>query len=428
MGESQVIGPLGRSPSQAAWASLSTGGAALSGITLMAAPVNVSIAVIAALGILLVLLTRPQPGILVTLALLLQMSSATEYARASPEFSAAARGAAIVLCLFLLAGYDRYRQRGSALAAVWVCGTSAFLWVGAASGLSLEWVLGAVGLALTAVALGVVARHATPQAIGAALDGALIFTYSACYLSVLAGLSTPVEGGRLEGFFANANTLGFLASLGVVRFVISPDRRHRVYLVLVLAIPAVFWTGTRAAAAAFVAAIIAAALYSLLSKRRQGQRILGAVLVVSAISGAWLVQSVDTEVTLLRTNDSRADGVAYALSVAESTNGLGQGYENGVIEIASTPLRWLADGGYVGLSLVLTAYVVVLLSASRLGWKVVLVAVYGVAHSTLEGWYFSGGSALFFSYWLAFFSAAPFGGLHHQETNAATESDIRRAV
>lgn len=403
-------------------------GAALAGAAVAFAPLTGSLALVGLTTIVLVVsLSRSNPAVLVSLALILQMASATEYGRESPAFAVGVRSISVLVCMVLLT-QERQLRSAHAVTSVWLWGTLAFLWVGSASGVSGDWTFGILGLGLTVIALWSVSQYATPTSVGAGLDMSLITGYIICYLSFFADVSTPVEGGRLEGVFANANTLGFFAALGVARFATSQDRGQRAWVALLLAVPAVFWTGSRASAAALVIGLTVAAAYSMVQRRGSGRRVLACLLLVVAISGAWLTLSVEVDVPLLRTNDSRADGAEYAISVAESTGGLGHGYENGVVEIASTPLRWLADGGYPGLAFVVMAYIFVLWYSMRLGWQGVLIATFGVAHSTVEGWYFAGGSALFFAHWLAFFAAAPASRLRRSEADTPADSHLRRTL
>ncbi len=390
------------------------------------ASLPIALGLIGLLALAVVLLTRPGPRMLVGLAIMLQLASAVDLGRSSPTYAVLVRVLAVGACLLTLSMARQTRDNTRVLYPVWLWGTLAFLWVGAASGISARWLFGIIILGLTCAALIAVGRHVSAPDMGAALDVALIVSYLVCYGAAVIGVFTPIEAGRLEGAFANANTLGFLAGLGVVRFVVDDRRGTRSRLMLVLALPAAILSGSRAPVAALAVAVVIAGFHSVLVAGGRGRRILGMTLGAAAIAMAFVTQLSDVDLTVLRTNDSREAGFDYALREAVITAGRGHGFEQGTVEVASTPFRWLADGGYPGLLFVLLAYVSAFLLAWRIDWRATLVVVFGIVHSVFEGWYFAGGSTLFFVQWTALLSVVPSASrLRREDANSPTGTDFQ---
>lgn len=103
---------------------------------------------------------------------------------------------------------------------------------------------------------------------------------------------------------------------------------------------------------------------------------------------------------LLRTSNTRDEGILQATQAVQASGGLGVGYQQTTAEIASTPFRWLAWGGYPALILILLSYTFAAILARRHSWRTLFVVMFGIVHSLFEGWYLVGGSTLFFVYWL----------------------------
>src|SRR5699024_5346788 len=224
--------------------------------------------------------------------------------------------------------------------------------------------------------------------------------FIALILSVLWAIIQPGEafrGGRLEGIFVNANTLGFFAALGLLICVTHQRTRFRSHL-FILSGASLVASGSRSPLLALAVAMIVGSVVAIVRLEKGNVRLLIFTALGSLIGLAVRNLVVTQDLDILRTNDSRAGGTEYALRVAGSHPWFGIGYGNSQSESASTALRWMTEGGVVSLMCVVCVYVLILKSASAHSWQAVTLAVFGIVHSIFEGWYFAGGSGLFFAF------------------------------
>ena len=229
------------------------------------------------------------------------------------------------------------------------------------------------------------------RALGRCIVAASAFVVLTASLagSLLLGILLPaiaVEGGRLRGVFENANTLGFVAFVGIsMALYVKASPATRI-LLLISGPLCLIWTGSRASALAAAIAVVG----WFISKRSIVGAFLAALL---ALLGDQLLTTLNSRsdqiAVLLRSNNSRAGSVETALWDWQSSPvvGVGLGKESGII--ASSFLRALAQGGVIGvaaISLLVLVFVVLALRANR---YVAWFTVAAVVHSFFEGWLLS---------------------------------------
>ena len=208
-------------------------------------------------------------------------------------------------------------------------------------------------------------------------------------LSVAYGWALPsigIAGGRLRGITDNANSLGFYAFLlGSLALIIVKQTSARI-LFIALSGGVIVWTSSRASMLALVIVVL-----SLLFSRRSVTAVLAAVGVVGACIVASLAWPGLSNVGsgLLRTNDSRSLSFDTAIQAFHSSPLIGLGMGNNANEIASSPLRALADGGIGGLVAVVVLWMSLLWFSRQGGIRAVGFACAAIVHSLFEGWLLS---------------------------------------
>ena len=188
---------------------------------------------------------------------------------------------------------------------------------------------------------------------------------------------------RLRGLTANANLLGFYILLTITLSLIVEQRKRRIILVLVVAIPSLILTGSRTSAIALAVIIILGTIGRTgYVSRAAGFLLVG--LVTFFLSSFGSGTGADT--TLLRSGDSRNLSWERAVWVYHYAPLVGVGIRNVDVEVASSPLRAFVGGGAVGLFFLVFAYIVLIVSSWRLGWGSFTLASGALVHSLGEGW------------------------------------------
>lgn len=210
-------------------------------------PLAYAIALCAALWVPVIFLLVRQPRILLAIAVILFLLSGTDMARSSPQFAIGMRLLALGFCLcsYFRATRSPRSSPTMILSTVLLLGLFTYLWTVSISGLTGPWLFGMGGFVLTGATLLLVGYRVDAKSIGVAVDWALIIAFATSFVLALAGAPSTVAGGRLEGLFANANTLGFMASLSLARFVVTYPRTLRSKLLLLLSAPAALLAGSR---------------------------------------------------------------------------------------------------------------------------------------------------------------------------------------
>lgn len=285
------------------------------------------------------------------------------------------------------------------LKAVLYCGAAAYGVTIAVHGVSPEIVLAWATFVGVGFALSILSRNSQRADIATALGRALLI---ALLGSIVMGIAVPsigLEGDRLEGIFRNANTLGFFAALGIMLSIGVRENSARVLLFL-LGGACLLWSASRSALLAIAIAVTLSGLRAIVTN--DDKRSAWIALVGGSVGGVVLSLTDTQTVMILRTNDSRAGGTEYALQVADQSLWTGIGYGGSVVEVASTPLRWLVEGGLLAALAVVLAYLLAFIAAWRLNAPAFAVVVFGIVSSLFEGWYLAGGSALFLMHWLTY--------------------------
>jgi hypothetical protein len=208
-------------------------------------------------------------------------------------------------------------------------------------------------------------------------------------LSVAYGWALPsvgIAGGRLRGITDNANSLGFYAFLlGSLALIIVKQTSARIVL-FALSGGVIVWTSSRASMLALGIVVL-----SLLFSRRSLTAVLAAVGVIGACIVGWVAWPgvSDMGSALLRANNSRSLSFDTAIQAFHSSPLIGLGMGNNANEIASSPLRALADGGIGGLVAVVILWVSLLWFSRQGGIRTVGFAVAAIVHSLFEGWLLS---------------------------------------
>jgi hypothetical protein len=249
---------------------------------------------------------------------------------------------------------------------------------------------GAVGQFLThiggTIMLLIVVRVLTSDGGAAIARVAPLIFGSVLALSAGTGFLFPsvgIAGGRLRGVFNNANLLAFYSLLALVAGVLLV-RRGLVSLTLsALSVVLIYWTGSRATAIAAVCLVVLLALFG----SRRARWIVGALVcvVLSALVGI-----IETSGSLIvRAWGSRDASVGEAMRAWSIDPLLGLGFGGPIVEVASTPLRALAEGGLVALAGVVIMYVVLLREAFRRNAVLSALCIAAVIHSFGEAWLLS---------------------------------------
>lgn len=385
-------------------------GAVLLGIAMVGlysiSPLKAQVAVVLAITLLIFLISSRPSDIHITIAVVLYMFAHTNIALAAPQLSNYTRGLALLVILTMVLRSKRRDDQPSSveMTVLLVTGASAYAMAIATHGIDSNVASDAFSLISACLVMTIGVRRLPTDTLRRGMERAL---FLALGLSAAAGLLTPgtaIRGGRLAGVFVNANTLGFFAALGLLMGVTVVTGWSR-WTLLSLSTATLVAAGSRSPLLAFVVAMIVASISVIVKSERRSLRLL-ILTALGSFAGYFVITSLQSSnLFIVRDNNSRSGGTNYARYIADISPWRGIGYGRAQVEIASTPLRWLAETGILGLALVVIAYVFVMVLALRRSWPSVLVATFGVTSSLFEGWYFAGGSALFLGYWLVYFSS-----------------------
>lgn len=242
------------------------------------------------------------------------------------------------------------------------------------------------------------------QGLKPALVGVLFSAVAISLLLATVAPSLAVEGARVRGVFENANGFGFICFIAGSLALLGRLRRMPAVVLFALSLTGIALAASRAS---LLALGIVFVLHFL--KRRPLSSILsGLVLALVAESGYFLFDNAFLNEGVLRTNNSRADGLDVAISDAQTSFWIGVGMNNESSIIASTPLRALSNGGLIGLFIVIALYASVLWMVTARYKRVLPFVLAAIVHSLFEGWFLSTLSPLlllFAAAWLAL--AAP---------------------
>lgn len=403
-------------------AAVLVGGVASAGM--MMVPPAAQLALVAGVLIVVTLGVSRTPVVYLAVAVVLYLFSQTEFSAAFPEAGVATRGAAVVVALMAarLANASR-PDKPRELLALAALASSAYATSIVAHGATVTAMLDMAVLIVVCASLYVVVSKVDATSIKMALEVAMWVVLASSALAVLSSYVGALEAGRLTGYLSSSNSLGFFAALAVLLGLLVDGRRMRFMLVVVAAVVLVL-TASRASLLALVVATGVTSIRVVVRREPHSQRLIGATAIGGVLAYVVLQVIAATELLIVRTNNSREAGAEYALQARQGSPWTGIGYDQSESEIASTPLRWLAEGGYVGLGLVLLSYAVLLIWSWWRSWQAFLVAAFGVTHSLFEGWLFAGGSGLFLTFWLLYYcaSATSTGALHHASPDSTASA------
>ena len=379
--------------------------------------------------VIFLMVARPS-AMHVGIAVALYMFAHSEASRDNEVVGVVARILALAVVLIAVSRCRRDSQRVQPweFSALILLSSLAYLTAMLTHGFTSAAIIDLTSLALSCICLFEAFRYLPRELIRAGVELAIFLAVGTSLALAFALPGFAFEGVRLEGLFVNANTLGFFAALGLLLGVLGDGRRFRFALMVVSGVTLVM-TGSRSALLALTIAMLLTSLRVVI-RRDKGTLSLIAMTAVGSTAGYFLLSSsLSTEMLILRDNDSRSTGSDYALEIASQHLWRGIGYGQSQIEIANTPLRWLAETGLVGFLCVIVAYIVILTFAWRRSWQAFLVATFGVVSSLFEGWYFAGGSGLFFTYWFVYVCAAGSSShpLHREGADTTKSAGLQRS-
>ncbi len=242
---------------------------------------------------------------------------------------------------------------------------------------------------------GATAARIAPQAFGFAMAVSLVMAFLVPDQAIIQG--------RLRGMFVNANLLGFYAFLSLMSAILLARRVISFLLLTTMSFWVILWTDSRTSA---IAAVLAIVLLALFSHRRARQLLLiiigAACLVYFDVLHIGAVSSSRD----LGTRDGSWDEALRVLNVAPFT-GVGNGAT--AVEVASTPLRALAEGGVLALAGVGVMYLVLLRASSRQGRYLLAVCVGSIVHSLGEGWFLSSLSPMLLAFVMVWIGVSALG-------------------
>ena len=406
---------------------------ALAGIVMAGATLSIGairpIAVLLVLALLIFLVSAKSSALHVCIAVTLYLFAHSHAGAEAPEAAAYARALALLVILIAAARLpaNTERQTSPELLVLIAVGTSAFGFAMATRGIDQNVATDALSFALSCLTLIVAVRRLPIAMLRTGVERTILLALIASLVTAFLKPGEALPGGRLEGLFSNANTLGFFAAIGLLLAMTAQDVKTKWTLFVVSGVVLVA-TGSRSSLLAIAIAMILTTVVVIIRAEARSSTLL-ALTALGCVIGYFASRSfLAANLSILRENNSRSIGTHYAWHVAGAAPWRGVGYGRSAVEIASTPLRWLAETGYVGMGLVLATYVLILLVAWRHSWPAFLVAVFGVVSSTFEGWYFAGGSGLFLCYWVVYFSGerSAVRADHLARRDAATDPGLRR--
>lgn len=283
---------------------------------------------------------------------------------------------------------------------------------------------GASLLGSLAVVYVVTTSHCS-EALARAFVTSLGAACASTSLLVVALPALAVQGERWRGAFVNANTLAFFCGL-VILFLLFHRTLRPVPtgLLLLGSAVALFYSGSRSALLALTVGTVVGAVLAATRLKRRGPAL---AIALSSPVTVYFVIAYAQKAFILRREDSREVGNTYALSIADWSLVRGVGFGSAPVEIAGTPLRFLAEVGLLSFIIICVLYAGVLLLGYRSGPGPMALATFGVVSSIFEGWYLAGGSGLFMAYWIlfSFASSEASSNLRRRGADSATNPGVQ---
>lgn len=310
------------------------------------------------------------------------------------------RGMGVVLLLACTLGAAR-TGRDTPPGLTWACASAAAVHALVAvlsPNSSSAWVMVPAAALVWVTILAVVRSGAATQILEGAY-WALVLSIVACLVLPVLGVEAAIQGERLRGVYWNANSAGFFAALIIVVTALFPvGTWKRTVLLCTPAVAVLLLCESRSAMLAVVVGFVwfgSAQLFRGYWKPFVGLVGTGVLTVaVLYVSGLYRFENA------FRSVSGRTDGYEFALNDSGWTFFTGMGYEQSGIEIANTPLRWLAEAGLLACAIVIIAYVVILIKGIRASAAMAALLAFGIVSSLFEGWYVASGSGLFIYFWL----------------------------
>ncbi|MGC5030582.1 hypothetical protein [Micromonospora sp. DT229] len=253
-------------------------------------------------------------------------------------------------------------------------------------GMYQELLLYSAGAVLTVVYGSLIARRISGPQIRAGILIALVLAISGSVVFGIVRAGDGILGERLRGLVSSPNLLGFYAVM--VFALLLSYRTFRLWMLPVGAVTgaALVWTASRSSLIATVL-LVTAHLALRRSRLRALWILLGATGLVLLLSNpAWMT---DSDLAILRFNNSRHDSYAYTMTVLADSGWRGIGFGNELVQVASTPLRALVHAGLAGGLLVAAMYAVIVYYSAKVGRQTLLFGGVMVVHSLSEGWLLS---------------------------------------
>lgn len=201
------------------------------------------------------------------------------------------------------------------------------------------------------------------------------------------------RGSRLVGLTSNANLLGFYCFLALALAMIATRRAWWEAITLPAAVACLVWSGSRGGALAFLVVVVGCAALGIGHVRRW----MVPVGVVALIGVPLWPGLLGGSTGLLRSSNTRSMTWRAMQDALASNPVAGVGLQPLNLNVlASSPMRALAAGGFVGGGLLLAAMVCLMIWSWRSPGRrnPVLVAAL-LIHSLLEGWLVSLTGAMF---------------------------------
>lgn len=295
--------------------------------------------------------------------------------------------------------------------------------IAASSGFSVSSLISLVGYVAVVMLLGLVFSSDDD---GEIVRGMMLGLQAVVWLCFLLFIASGAPLSRFSGVFVNANTLGFFAAaLGVWLLVQNHRTGAQTFSLAVVALLVVV-SGSRSSAGALGLVVVILVVRAF---GQRGRRTFLIVAVTVPLVGYLVVSflSIDIASGLFRTVNSRANGNYYALHVAQWRWGSGLGYKAESVEVASTPLRVLVEGGLLAAGVGVAGYLLILLRAGRTSLAALAVAGFGISNSLLEGWFYVATSGLFIIFWSMAAGAAKVAQdpLHSRGAHATANSSLQ---
>jgi hypothetical protein len=353
-----------------------------------------------ALALLIGLVVLPLSRIVLLATSIVFVALASNYIdpAATSIFSAGVRVAAVIVVLRLIwpvrgdrrevEPADRRRMSSRWFAPLLITGMLAYLVAATLPHQQFNtFILYGQGALLALAYAFVILRYTAKQEL---LDGVVAGLLAVIACSWLLLLWSPAEAllnGRLRGVTSNPNFLGFYCAVAVLLLIYSKRNSLFVLAAAVPCLAALVLTGSRGS----LLIVVIGALGWLTVRRSAASRVVA--LIGAAAGVAVLVAYPDLlssdDTLILRTNNSRASSMEYALQILRVRPRLGIGLGMEEVQVASTPLRALVHAGYAGGAAVALMYVVILVFSWRAGGRTVVLSVAMIANSLLEGWLLS---------------------------------------